>query len=73
MQLALSGLERNHRYELVYWLEDLGYPAIIIPPYPRCIPGAITMIRRHTRLTLLSLAHAAVEAGLGTLGLNQQL
>ena len=30
-ELALSGLEEIS-LELVYWLEDLGYPAIIIPP-----------------------------------------
>lgn len=70
-ELALSLLEECS-LELVYWLEDQGYPAIIVPPthvdpwrYDGD-PGA------HQR-TLLSLPHAAVEAGLGTLGLNLQL
>ena len=70
-ELALTRLEEAS-LELVYWLEDNGYPAIIVPPThvdpwtydgdpDRHLPG------------LLSLPHAAVEAGLGTLGLNLQL
>jgi epoxyqueuosine reductase QueG len=71
-ELALSRLEEAS-LELVYWLEDNGYPAIIVPPthsdpwtYEDGKP------RKHLS-TLLSLPHAAVEAGLGTLGLNLQL
>lgn len=70
-ELALSMLE-SASLELVYWLEELGYPAIIIPPThidPRRYGGDPT---KHMP-SLLSLPHAAVEAGLGTLGLNQQL
>ncbi|MDP9086352.1 MAG: hypothetical protein M3N02_06265 [Pseudomonadota bacterium] len=71
-ELALSRLEEAS-LDLVYWLEDNGYPAIIVPPthvdpwtYEDGKPG------KHLT-TLLSLPHAAVEAGLGTLGLNLQL
>lgn len=71
-ELALTRLEEAS-LELVYWLEDNGYPAIIVPPthvdpwtYQNREP------RKHLS-TLLSLPHAAVEAGLGTLGLNLQL
>lgn len=70
-ELALSMLE-GASLELVYWLEELGYPAVIIPPThvdPRRYGGDPT---RHLP-SLLSLPHAAVEAGLGTLGLNEQL
>jgi epoxyqueuosine reductase len=70
-ELALSRLEEAS-LELVYWLEDNGYPAIIVPPThvdPWRYDGNPN--RHHT--TLLSLPHAAVEAGLGTLGLNLQL
>jgi len=70
-ELALTHLEETS-LELVYWLEDCGYPALIVPPTHvdparyRDQPG------QHIE-TLLSLPHAAVEAGLGTLGLNLQL
>ena len=70
-ELALTALEETS-LELVYWLEDHGYPAIIVPPTHtdpwryQDDPGA-------HQTTLLSLPHAAVEAGLGSLGLNLQL
>jgi epoxyqueuosine reductase len=70
-ELAFTRLEEAS-LELVYWLEDRGYPAIIVPPThvdPWSYSGDP---HRHTP-TLLSLPHAAVEAGLGTLGLNLQL
>jgi epoxyqueuosine reductase len=70
-ELALSGLEEMS-LELVYWLEDLGYPAIIIPP-THVDPWRYVDDPRAHMTTLISLPHAAVEAGLGTLGLNQQL
>jgi len=70
-ELALTELEEAS-LDLVYWLEDAGYPAIIIPPThtdPWRYQGDPNMHQR----TLISLPHAAVEAGLGTLGLNGQL
>jgi len=70
-ELSLTFLEEVS-LELVYWLEDAGYPALIVPPThvdPWRYEGDPT---KHQR-TLISLPHAAVEAGLGTLGLNQQL
>lgn len=70
-ELALSTLEEVS-LELVYWLEDLGYPAIIIPP-THVDPWRYKDDPGQHMQTLLSLPHAAVEAGLGTLGLNLQL
>jgi epoxyqueuosine reductase QueG len=70
-ELALSALEETS-LELVYWLEELGYPAIIIPP-THVDPWRYNDNPRQHMSTLISLPHAAVEAGLGTLGLNQQL
>jgi epoxyqueuosine reductase QueG len=70
-ELSLTFLEEIS-LEMVYWLEDAGYPALIVPPThvdPWRYQGDPT---KH-RATLLSLPHAAVEAGLGTLGLNLQL
>jgi epoxyqueuosine reductase len=70
-ELAISTLEEIS-LELVYWLEDLGYPAIIIPP-THVDPWRYQDNPAQHMTTLLSLPHAAVEAGLGTLGLNLQL
>jgi epoxyqueuosine reductase QueG len=70
-ELALSALEETS-LELVYWLEELGYPAIIIPP-THVDPWRYDDNPKQHMSTLISLPHAAVEAGLGTLGLNQQL
>ena len=70
-ELALTHLEETS-LELVYWLEDCGYPAIVVPPThidPENYEGDP---QKHLE-TMLSLPHAAVEAGLGTLGLNLQL
>jgi ferredoxin len=70
-ELALTMLEEVS-LDLVYWLEDRGYPSIIVPPThvdPWRYDGDPSAHQR----TLLSLPHAAVEAGLGTLGLNLQL
>lgn len=70
-ELTLTELE-TASLELVLWLEDQGYPALIIPPThvdPWIYFGEPD---QHTE-TILSLTHAAVEAGLGTLGLAQQL
>ncbi|MFI5011989.1 MAG: hypothetical protein ACHQAY_06550 [Hyphomicrobiales bacterium] len=70
-ELALSMLEEVS-LELVCWLEELGYPAVIIPP-THVDPWRYDDNPSQHMTTLLSLPHAAVEAGLGTLGLNQQL
>lgn len=70
-ELALSTLEEIS-LELVYWLEDRGYPAIIVPP-THVDPWRYQDDPRQHMTTLISLPHAAVEAGLGTLGLNRQL
>ena len=70
-ELAITALEET-ALELVLWLEDQGYPALIAPPShvdPRRYQGD----PGEHRSPLLSLEHAAVEAGLGTLGLNLQL
>lgn len=70
-ELALTMLEESS-LELVYWLEDQGYPAIIVPP-THVDPWRYDDNPAQHMTTLLSLPHAAVEAGLGTLGLNLQL
>jgi len=70
-ELTLSLLEEAS-LELVYWLEDKGYPAIAIPP-THVDPWRYTDDPGAHIEPLLSLDHAAVEAGLGTLGLNLQL
>jgi epoxyqueuosine reductase QueG len=70
-ELALTMLEECS-LELVYWLEDQGYPSIIVPP-THVDPWRYRGVPREHRTISLSLPHAAVEAGLGTLGLNLQL
>lgn len=70
-ELTLTMLEEAS-LKLVYWLEDKGYPAVIIPP-THVDPWAYQNDPDEHLTTLLSLNHAAVEAGLGTLGLNLQL
>lgn len=70
-EIVLSRLEEAS-LELVYWLEDCGYPAVIVPP-THTDPWRYTGDPGAHRDTLISLTHAAVEAGLGTLGLNLQL
>jgi epoxyqueuosine reductase len=70
-ELALSILEEVS-LELVYWLEDKGFPAIIIPP-THVDPWRYKGDPAAHMSNILSLTHAAVEAGMGTLGLNQQL
>ena len=70
-ELTIAGLEEV-ALDLVRWLEKNGYPALIVPPThvdPWRYDGDP---RAHQKLPL-SLDHAAVEAGLGTLGLNLQL
>lgn len=70
-ELTLTALEEAS-LELVYWLEDAGYPALIVPP-THVDPWRYDGDPGEHQKTLLSLPHAAVEAGLGTLGLNGQL
>lgn len=70
-ELTLTMLEEAS-LNLVYWLEDKGYPAIIVPP-THTDPWAYRNDPEEHLTTLLSLNHAAVEAGLGSLGLNLQL
>ena len=69
-ELALTHLEETS-LELVYWLEDCGYPAVIVPP-THLDPSKYETPESHLA-PMLSLPHAAVEAGLGTLGLNLQI
>ena len=70
-ELSLTFLEEVS-LELVYWLEDAGYPALIVPP-THVDPWRYEGDPKKHQRTLISLPHAAVEAGLGTLGLNLQL
>jgi hypothetical protein len=70
-ELALTHLEETS-LEVVYWLEDCGYPALIVPP-THVDPSRYENDPQAHLAPLLSLPHAAVEAGLGTLGLNLQL
>lgn len=65
-ELALSRLEEAS-LELVYWLEDNGYPAIIVPP-THVDPWNYDGDPDRHMTTLLSLPHAAVEADLGRSG-----
>ncbi|MEE8395597.1 MAG: hypothetical protein V3S29_06045 [bacterium] len=70
-ELTLTLLEET-ALELVLWLEDKGYPALIVPP-THLDPWRYGGDPAQHLAPLLSLDHAAVEAGLGTLGLNLQL
>ncbi len=70
-ELAITALEEI-ALELVLWLEDQGYPALIVPP-SHVDPWRYDGDPGKHLSPLLSLPHAAVEAGLGTLGLNRQL
>ncbi len=70
-ELTLTRLEET-ALDLVFWLEEQGHPALTIPPTHVDPWRYVGEPGRHMT-TMLSLAHAAVEAGLGTLGLNLQL
>jgi epoxyqueuosine reductase len=70
-ELALTSLEAI-ALELVLWLEDRGAPALIVPA-THVDPWRYQGDPDEHLEPLLSLNHAAVEAGLGTLGLNLQL
>ncbi|HZN18095.1 MAG TPA: hypothetical protein VFB84_07910 [Micromonosporaceae bacterium] len=67
MELGLTELEEIS-LKLMYWLEDAGFPALLVP--------ASASRSKQEELAAegpLSLTHAAVAAGLGTLGLNGML
>jgi epoxyqueuosine reductase QueG len=68
-ELILSDLE-DISLKLVYFFEDHGHPAITVPPM-HFAPQEYDPDGNSRGP--LSLAHAAVEAGLGTLGLNLML
>ena len=70
-ELAITALEET-ALELVLWLETQGYPSLIVPP-THVDPWRYDGNPEKHLSPLLSLDHAAVEAGLGTLGLNLQL
>ena len=72
-ELALSQLEEAS-LKLVYFLEDdAGYPALLIPPMHTDAVRNYGAYTKGGTYGALSLVHAAVEAGLGTLGLNLML
>jgi len=68
-ELILTDLEEIC-LKLIYFLEDHGYPAITVPPM-HSDPNDYDP--NGNSRGPLSLPHAAVEAGLGTLGLNLML
>jgi epoxyqueuosine reductase QueG len=70
-ELTITALEET-ALELVLWLEEQGYPALIVPP-THVDPWKYDGNPEKHMSPLLSMDHAAVEAGLGTLGLNLQL
>ena len=72
-ELTLSQLEEAS-LKLVYFLEDeAGYPGLIIPPVHTDATRNYRPYMEGGTYGALSLVHAAVEAGLGTLGLNLML
>ncbi len=70
-ELTMTALEEA-ALELVLWLESKGWPALIVPP-THVDPWRYRGDPDEPMRPLLSLDHCAVEAGLGTLGLNLQL
>jgi epoxyqueuosine reductase len=70
-ELLISALEEL-ALDLVFWLEDNGAPGLLIP-YHHVDPLKFVKGEDAQATHPLSAEHAAVEAGLGTLGLNQQL
>jgi epoxyqueuosine reductase QueG len=72
-ELTLSQLEEAS-LRLVYFLEDeAGCPALIIPPVHTDAARNYRAYMEGGTYGAISLVHAAVEAGLGTLGLNLML
>ena len=70
-ELTITALEEI-ALDLVRWLERKGYPALIVPG-THIDPWRYDGDPHAHQRPPLSLEHAAVEAGLGTLGLNLQL
>jgi len=70
-ELLLSALEEL-ALDLIFWLEDSGAPALIVP-YKHIDPLRFQFESNERSHHPLSAEHAAVEAGMGTLGLNHQL
>ena len=70
-ELLISALEEL-ALDLVFWMEDNGAPALLVP-YHHVDPLKFTKGQDAQATHPLSAEHAAVEAGLGTLGLNHQL
>jgi len=70
-ELTIAALE-DVALDLVYWLDELGHPSLAIPP-TFLDPTRYDGTAGKPPAELLSARHAAVEAGLGTLGLNLQL
>lgn len=66
-EVAMDDLE-DKALDLLFYLEDRGHPSLVVSP-------EMTRTRQHDQMDEgpLSLPHVAVEAGLGTLGLNLQL
>lgn len=67
MELALTELEETS-LKLMYWLEEAGFPALLVPA-----SASRSKQEELAEQGPLSLTHAAVAAGLGTLGLNGML
>ena len=70
-ELLISALEEL-ALDLVFWMEDNGAPALMVP-YHHVDPLKFEKGKDTQATHPLSAEHAAVEAGLGTLGLNHQL
>ncbi|MBL4757873.1 MAG: hypothetical protein JKY32_09650 [Rhizobiales bacterium] len=70
-ELLISALEEL-ALDLVFWLEDNGVPGLLVP-YHHVDPLKFQKGKDTQATHPLSAEHAAVEAGLGTLGLNHQL
>jgi len=70
-ELLISALEEL-ALDLVFWMEDNGAPALLVP-YHHVDPLKFEKGKDTQATHPLSAEHAAVEAGLGTLGLNYQL
>ena len=66
-QIGISELELA-TLDLLYFIEDHGHPSIMVP-----VQAARSTLYDGLDEGPLSLPHVAVEAGLGTLGLNLQL
>jgi epoxyqueuosine reductase len=70
-ELTITALEEI-ALDMVRWLERKGYPALIVPG-THIDPWRYKGDPHTHQRPPLSLEHAGVEAGLGTLGLNLQL